>query len=47
MLLPKRLIAFLAASAAVLATGGIALAGLGQPSPWQLGLQQSATPVMD
>ena len=24
-----------------------ALAGLGQPSPWQLGLQQSATPVMD
>src|SRR5262249_13506839 len=22
-------------------------AGLGQPSPWQLGLQQSATPVMD
>ena len=24
-----------------------ALAGLGQPSPWQLGFQQSATPVMD
>ncbi|HXW29099.1 MAG TPA: cytochrome c oxidase subunit II [Xanthobacteraceae bacterium] len=24
-----------------------ALAGLGQPSPWQLGLQESATPVMD
>jgi len=24
-----------------------ALAGLGQPSPWQIGLQQSASPVMD
>lgn len=23
------------------------MAGLGQPSPWELGLQQSATPVMD
>jgi cytochrome c oxidase subunit 2 len=26
---------------------GTALAGLGQPSPWQLGFQQSATPVME
>jgi cytochrome c oxidase subunit 2 len=26
--------------------GGAALAGLGQPSPWQIGLQQSASPVM-
>jgi len=26
---------------------GAAMAGLGQPSPWQFGLQQSATPVMD
>ena len=26
---------------------GAALAGSGQPSPWQMGLQQSATPVMD
>ncbi len=33
--------------ATVLAGGGIALAGLGQPSPWQMGLQQSATPSMD
>ena len=33
--------------AAALAGGGIALAGLGQPSPWQLGLQQSAAPTMD
>jgi cytochrome c oxidase subunit 2 len=32
---------------AILAAAGIAQAGLGQPSPWQLGLQQSATPVMD
>ena len=31
----------------VLAGGGVALAGLGQPSEWQLGLQQSATPVME
>jgi cytochrome c oxidase subunit 2 len=31
----------------VAASGGAALAGLGQPSPWQLGLQQSASPVMD
>jgi cytochrome c oxidase subunit 2 len=31
----------------ILARGGEALAGLGQPSPWQLGLQASATPVMD
>lgn len=27
--------------------GGVALAGLGQPSPWQLGLQESASGVMD
>ena len=32
---------------AALAGGGIALAGMGQPSPWQLGLQQSAAPTMD
>jgi len=32
---------------AAFAGGGIALAGLGQPSPWQLGLQQSAAPTMD
>jgi cytochrome c oxidase subunit 2 len=29
------------------AAGGVAWAALGQPSPWQLGLQDSATPVMD
>jgi len=32
---------------AALAAGGIAFAGLGQPSPWQMGLQQSAAPTMD
>lgn len=31
----------------LLASGNVALAGLGQPSPWQLGLQASATPIMD
>jgi len=30
-----------------LAAGGAALAALGQPQPWQLGLQDSASPVMD
>jgi cytochrome c oxidase subunit 2 len=33
--------------AAVLAGGGAALAGIGQPSEWQLGLQQPVTEVMD
>jgi len=40
-----------AAAGAGLATAVLgttsALAGLGQPSPWQFGMQQSATPVMD
>jgi cytochrome c oxidase subunit II len=47
MLVLKRLIAFMATGASVVATGGVAWAGLGQPSPWELGLQQSASPVMD
>lgn len=49
MLVLKRLMAFLAANMAVLA-GGAARAqdvATGQPHPWQLGLQQAATPVMD
>ena len=37
----------IAAGAASLLPSGIAFAGLGQPSPWQIGLQGSATPVMD
>jgi cytochrome c oxidase subunit II len=32
---------------AVLAGARAAMAALGQPSPWQLGMQQSASPVMD
>jgi cytochrome c oxidase subunit 2 len=47
MLMFKRLVGFAVTSVAVLSSGGIASAGLGQPSPWQLGLQQSASPVMD
>jgi cytochrome c oxidase subunit 2 len=47
MLVLKRLAALAAAVSPVLAWGGTAYAGLGQPSPWQLGFQQSASPVMD
>jgi cytochrome c oxidase subunit II len=34
-------------AAALLFSAGAAFAGLGQPSPWQMGLQDSASPVMD
>jgi cytochrome c oxidase subunit 2 len=47
MLVLKRLTILAVAMLAILAGGRAALAGLGQPSEWQLGLQQSATPVMD
>jgi cytochrome c oxidase subunit II len=47
MLVLKRLIAFVVTGVTVVAGGGAALAGLGQPTPWQLGLQQSASPNMD
>jgi cytochrome c oxidase subunit 2 len=44
----KRLIAFAAAGlAAILTAGDVAFAGMGQPSPWQIGLQGAATPVME
>jgi len=46
MLVLKRLIAFTVAGATLLAAGA-ALAATGQPEPWQLGLQQGVTPVMD
>jgi cytochrome c oxidase subunit 2 len=47
MLVLKRLAAIAAAMTPGLLTSGPALAaGLGQPSPWQLGLQQAVTPVM-
>jgi cytochrome c oxidase subunit II len=47
MLVFKRLIAFVVTGVTVIATGSAAWAGLGQPTPWELGLQQSASPVMD
>lgn len=34
-------------SAAILAAGGPALAGEGQPSPWQITFQKAATPIME
>jgi len=46
MLVLKRLAVVAVTMLAIVAGGGVALAGLGQPSPWQFGLQQSATPVM-
>jgi cytochrome c oxidase subunit II len=42
-----RTIVIAALAAALLTPEGAAFAGVGQPSPWQIGLQQSATPVMD
>jgi len=48
MQVPFRLIAAAGAVAlAVMLGADAALAGLGQPSPWQMTLQQSASPVMD
>jgi cytochrome c oxidase subunit 2 len=50
MLVLKRLIAFVVTSVTLLAGGAAAVAATGatgQPHPWQLGLQASATPVMD
>ena len=50
MLVLKRLISIVVTSVTVLGLGlglGVALAATGQPEPWQLGFQKSATPVMD
>jgi cytochrome c oxidase subunit 2 len=48
MLVLKRLMGIAAAAAvAMAATAGAAWAASGQPSPWQIGLQDSASPVMD
>jgi cytochrome c oxidase subunit 2 len=47
MLVFRRVTALAAANVALFAGAGAASAELGQASPWQLGLQQSATPVMD
>jgi len=43
----ERLAALAVTIGALLVGTGTAIAGMGQPSPWQLGFQQSATPVMD
>jgi cytochrome c oxidase subunit 2 len=43
----KRVAAVLAATMMVLGAGGAAWAAMGQPSPWQIGLQQAASPVME
>jgi cytochrome c oxidase subunit 2 len=47
MLVFKRLTAMAVAIGALIAGGGAALAAFGQATPWQLGFQDSATPVMD
>jgi cytochrome c oxidase subunit 2 len=47
MLVLKRLLAFVVTAVTVLGGAGAALAATtGQPQPWELGLQQAATPVM-
>jgi len=43
----SRLTAIALSAVALLAGAGTAFAGLGQPSPWQIGLQDTATPIMD
>ena len=42
----SRLAAIAATTAALLSSISAALAGMGQPSPWQIGLQDAATPIM-
>jgi len=42
----SRLTAAAVTVGALLASAGAASAGLGQPSPWQLGLQEAGSPVM-
>jgi cytochrome c oxidase subunit II len=46
MKLFSRLTGIAATAAALLAGGSAAFAGLGQPSPWQIGMQEAASPVM-
>jgi cytochrome c oxidase subunit 2 len=46
--MPKRLLPLIALFAAtLLLTAGVALAAVGHSDPWQIGLQDSATPVME
>jgi cytochrome c oxidase subunit 2 len=42
----SRLTAIAMSVAALFASAGVALAGLGQPTPWQIGLQDAASPIM-
>lgn len=42
----SRLAAIAAGTSGVLASAGAAWAGLGQPTPWEMDLQDSASPVM-
>src|SRR5690242_7253145 len=42
----SRLAAIAASASGVLASAGVAWAGLGQPTPWQMDLQDPASPVM-
>ena len=42
----SRLSTYAVTIGALLASAASALAGPGQPSPWQLGLQEAASPVM-
>ena len=42
----SRLTAIAATVAALLASAGAAFAAMGRPTPWQMGLQDAATPVM-
>lgn len=43
----SRLTAAVGGITAMMVTCGMALAGEGQPSPWELGMQNAATPVME
>jgi cytochrome c oxidase subunit II len=42
----SRLAATAVTAVALVSGASVALAGMGQPSPWQMGLQDSATPIM-
>jgi len=42
----SRLTAIAMSVAALFTSAGVALAGLGQPTPWQIGLQDAASPIM-
>jgi cytochrome c oxidase subunit 2 len=43
----SRLTAIVATVAALFAGAGAAFAGLGQPTPWEMGMQDAASPVME